>query len=66
MGDDHFPVNRSKDNVTRAIQNIFTWITSNTFSWLVRLMSNKQAKLRVTLQNLFARFSAKRNIDGKN
>ena len=33
------------------------WITSNTFSWLIRLTSNKQAKLRVTLRNLFARFS---------
>ena len=42
------------------------WITSNTFSWLVRLTSNKQAKLRVTLRNLFARFSAKHNIDRKN
>ena len=42
------------------------WITSNTFSWLVRLTSNKQAKLRVTLRNIFARFSAKHNIDRKN
>ena len=30
------------------------------------LTSNKQARLRVTLRNLFARFSAKRNIDRKN
>ena len=42
------------------------WITSNTFSWLVRLTSNKQAKLRVKLRNIFARFSAKHNIDRKN
>ena len=42
------------------------WITGNTFSWFVRLTSNKQVKLRVTLRNLFARFSAKRNINGKN
>ena len=41
------------------------WIKSNTFSWLVRLTSNRQAKLRVTLRNLLARFSAKRSIDRK-
>ena len=45
------------------------WITSNKFSCLVRLTSKRQAKLRVTLRNLLARFSAKRNIhdiDNKN
>ena len=41
------------------------WITSNTFSWFARLTSNRHAKLRVTLRNLFARFSAKRNMDRK-
>ena len=42
------------------------WITSNTFPGLVRLTRNGQAKLRVTLRNLLARFSAKCNIDSKN
>ena len=42
------------------------WITSNTYSRLLRLTSNRQAKLRVTLRNLLARFSAKRNTDRKN
>ena len=53
---------------TRILTHLYVkiWITSNTFSWLVRHTSNKQAKLRVTLRNLFARFSAKRNTDRKN
>ena len=38
--------------------------TSNTFSWPVRLTSNRQVKLRVTSPNL-ARFSAKCIIDSK-
>ena len=50
-------------------QNIFLWESfdeNNTFSWLVRLASNRQAKLWVTLRNALASFSAKRTIDSKN
>ena len=46
--------------------HIKIWITSNTLSWLVRFTSNRQAKLRVTLRTILARFSAKRNIGGEN
>ena len=43
------------------------WITSNTFSRLVWLTSNKQAgEITSNIAKLFALFSAKRNTDKKN